>query len=71
MMYSLAGVIQLANDELDANEQINDVHRSIYAHTYNPDLYQVSAIFETDDLDNFLTELNKKINQFLQEYQKQ
>ena len=67
MMYSFAGVVQKANDENDANEQIDDVYRSICAHLYGP-MHRMGAVFETDDLDHFLKELNKTINDFLQNY---
>ena len=68
-MFSLAGIIQPAKDENEANEQIDDVWRSVWAHSYKPNLYAVNAVFETKDLDKFMQEFNKVFNNFLQNYE--
>lgn len=68
MLYSFAGFFQKADDINHANEQIDDMCRSIWAHSYSTDFHQACAVFETDDLDKFLKELNKTINHFLQTY---
>ena len=68
MLYSFAGFFQKADDVDHANEQIDDVYRSIWAHSYSTDFHQACAVFETDDLNKFLEELSKTINHFLQTY---
>ena len=69
MMFSLAGIIQPAKDEIDANEQINNAWRYEWAHSYKQNLYAVNAVFETEDVDKFMQEFNKVFNNFLQNYE--
>lgn len=69
MLFSLAGIIQPAKDEIEANEQLDDVWRSVWAHSYKQNLYSVNAVFEAKDLDKFLKEFNKVFDEFLQNYE--
>ena len=68
MLFSLAGIIQSAEDENQANAQIDDVWRSVWANSYKPNLYAINAIFETEELEKFMKELNNALNEFLQNY---
>jgi hypothetical protein len=40
----------------------------VWANTYKPNLYAINAIFETEELEKFMKELNNALNEFLQNY---
>ena len=70
MIYSLTGLIKEAKDENEANEHINIINQVLWREQFDlyKDAYSAALIFETEDLDTFLKELQTVINQFLQQY---
>ena len=70
MIYSLTGLIKEAKDENEANEHINTINQVLWCEQFDlcKGTYSAALIFETEDLDTFLKELQTVINQFLQQY---
>lgn len=70
MIYSLTGLIKEAKNENEANEHINIINQVLWCEQSDlcKDAYSAALIFETEDLDTFLKELQTVINQFLQQY---
>lgn len=70
MIYSLTGLIKEAKDENEANKHIQTIHQVLWYEQFDllKDAYSAALIFETEDLDTFLKELQTVINQFLQQY---
>ena len=70
MVYSLTGLITKAKDENEASEHINTINQVLQSEQSDlcKDAYSAALIFETEDLDTFLKELQTVINQFLQQY---
>ena len=70
MIYSLTGLIIKAKDENEANKHISTINQVLYCEQFDlyKDAYLADLIFETEDLDTFLKELQTVINQFLQQY---
>ena len=70
MIYSLTGLIKEAKNENEANKHIQTIHQVLWCKQFDlcKDAYSAALIFETEDLDTFLKELQTVINQFLQRY---
>ena len=70
MIYSLTGVIKEAKNENEANKHINTINQVLWCEQFDlyKDAYSAALIFETEDLDTFLKELQTVVNQFLQQY---
>lgn len=70
MIYSLTGLIKEAKNENEANKHINTINQTLWCEQSDlcKDAYSAALIFETEDLDTFLKELQTVVNQFLQQY---
>ena len=70
MIYSLTGLIKEAKSENEANKHINTINQVLWCEQFDlyKDAYSAALIFETEDLDTFLKELQTVVNQFLQQY---
>lgn len=70
MIYSLTGLIKEAKNKNEANKHIDTINQVLQCEQFDlcKDAYSVASIFETEDLDTFLKELQIVVNQFLQQY---
>ena len=70
MLYSFTGLIKEAKDENEANEHIDIINQELWCEQFDlcKNAYSAASIFETEDLDTFLKELQTAINHFLQQY---
>ena len=70
MIYSLIGLIKEAKNENEAYNHINTINQVLQCEQFDlyKDAYSAALIFETEDLDTFLKELQTVVYQFLQQY---
>ena len=70
MLFSLYGLIQLAQDENEANDQIQKTDQVLLCDNFNSfsDSYNVVGIFEADEIEDFGNALQENLTQFAKEY---
>lgn len=70
MLFSLYGLIQLAQDENEANDQIQKTNQVLLCDNFNSftDSYNVVGIFEADEIEDFGNALQENLTQFAKEY---
>lgn len=70
MLFSLYGLIQLAQDENEANDQIQKTNQVLLCDNFNSftDSYNVVGIFEADEIEDFGNALQENLTQFVKEY---
>lgn len=70
MLFSLYGLIQLAQDENEANDQIQKTNQILLCDNFNSftNSYNVVGIFEADEIEDFSNALQKNLIQFAEEY---
>ena len=70
MFYSLTGVLKQAKDENEANKQIFDINQTLLCDNYNliKDSYGMASIIQVDNIEQFIEDFNKTLNNFLQNY---
>ena len=70
MFFSLYGLVQIAQDENEANDQINKINQVLLCDNFNSfvDAYSVAGIFEANDVEDFGNALQKNLTQFAKEY---
>ena len=70
MFYSLTGILKQAKDENEANKQISDINQTLFCNNYNliKDSYGMASIIQVDDIEQFIEDFNKALNNFLQNY---
>ena len=70
MLFSLYGLIQLAQDENEANDQIQKTNQVLLCDNFNSftDSYSVVGIFEVDEIEDFGNALQENLTQFAKEY---
>ena len=67
MFYSLVSLIQPAEDENEANMNICQMN-NIICETEIYDAWVAAGIFETDEIEDFMEQLQKTVSQFCKEY---
>ena len=70
MLFSLYGLVQLAQDENEANEQIQKTNQVLLCDNFNSFVgsYNITGIFEADEIEDFGNALQKNLTQFAKEY---
>ena len=70
MILSFYGLVQLAKDEDEANEQIQKTNQVLLCDNFNSFLgsYNITGIFEADEIEDFSDALQKNLTQFAKEY---
>ena len=70
MFFSLYGLVQVAQDENDANNQIQKTNQVLLCDNFNSFVgsYSVAGIFEAEDVEDFGNALQKNLTQFAKEY---
>ena len=70
MLFSLYGLVQLAQDENEANEQIQKTNQVLLCDNFNSFMgsYNITGIFEADEIEDFGNALQKNLTQFAKEY---
>ena len=70
MLFSLYGLIQLAQDENEANDQIQKTNQVLLCDNFDSfvNSYNVVGIFEADEIEDFSNALQKNLIQFAEEY---
>ena len=70
MFFSLYGLVQIAQDEDEANDQIQKTNQVLLCDNFNSfvDSYNVVGIFEADDVEDFGKALQENLTQFAKEY---
>lgn len=70
MLFSLYGLLQLAQDENEANNQIQKINQVLLYDNFNSftDSYGVAGIFEVDEIEDFGNALQENLTQFAKEY---
>lgn len=68
MFYSLVGLIQPAETENRANQNICEM-TEIFRELELFDSWVWSGIFETEDIDNFMEQFKENIKQFFKDYE--
>ena len=70
MILSFYGLVQLAKDEDEANEQIQKTNQVLLCDNFNSFLgsYNITGIFEADEIEDFSNALQKNLTQFAKEY---
>lgn len=70
MFYSLTGILIQAKDENEANKQIFDINQTLFCYDYDliKDSYGLASIIQVDDIEQFIEDFNKTLNNFLQNY---
>ena len=70
MFFSLSGIIQLAQNEEEANNQILKTNQILFCDNFNSfsNSYAVAGIFEADDVEDFGKALQENLTQFAKEY---
>ena len=71
MLFSLYGLVQIAQDENEANDQIQKINQVLLCDNYDSFVgsYNVAGIFEADDVEDFGNALQKNLTQFAKELQ--
>lgn len=70
MLLSLYGLVQLAQDENEANDQIQKTNQVLLCDNFDSfvNSYNVVGIFEVDNIDDFSNALQENLTQFAKEY---
>ena len=70
MFFSLSGIIQPAQDEEEANNQIFKTNQILFCDNFNSfsNSYAAAGIFEVDDVEKFAKTFQENITQFCKEY---
>ena len=70
MLFSLYGLIQLAQDENEANDQIQKTNQVLLCNNFNSftGSYSITGIFEADEIEDFGNALQENLTQFVKEY---
>lgn len=70
MLFSLYGLVQIAQDEDEANDQIQKTNQVLLCDNFNSfvNSYNVVGIFEADDVEDFGNALQENLTQFAKEY---
>ena len=70
MLLSLYGLVQLAQDENEANDQIQKTNQVLLCDNFDSfvNSYNVVGIFEADEIEDFSNALQKNLIQFAEEY---
>ena len=70
MLFSLYGLVQVAQDEDEANNQIQTTNQVLLCENYDSFVgsYNVVGIFEADDVEDFGNALQENLTQFAKEY---
>ena len=70
MFFSLYGLVQIAQDEDEANDQIQITNQVLLCDNYDSFVgsYNVVGIFEADDVEDFGNALQENLTQFAKEY---
>ena len=70
MFFSLYGLVQVAQDENEANNQIQKTNQVLLCDNFNSFVgsYNVVGIFEADDVEDFGNALQENLTQFAKEY---
>ena len=70
MLFSLYGLVQIAQDENEANDQIQKTNQILLCDNFCSfmDSYNVVGIFEADDVEDFGNALQENLTQFAKEY---
>ena len=70
MLFSLYGLVQIAQDENEANDQIQKTNQVLLCDNFNSfiDSYNVVGIFEADDVEDFGNALQENLTQFAKDY---
>ena len=70
MLFSLYGLVQVAQDEDEANDQIQKTNQVLLCDNFNSFVgsYNVIGIFEADAVEDFGNALQENLTQFAKEY---
>ena len=70
MLFSLYGLVQVAQDEDESNNQIQTTNQVLLCENYDSFVgsYNVVGIFEADDVEDFGNALQENLTQFAKEY---
>ena len=70
MLFSLYGLVQIAQDENEANDQIQKTNQVLLCDNYDSFVgsYNIAGIFEADDVEDFGNALQENLTQFAKEY---
>ena len=70
MLFSLYGLVQIAQDENEANDQIQKTNQVLLCDNYDSSVgsYNIVGIFEADDVEDFGNALQENLTQFAKEY---
>ena len=70
MLFSLYGLVQIAQDENEANDQIQKTSQVLLCDNYDSFVgsYNIVGIFEADDVEDFGNALQENLTQFAKEY---
>lgn len=70
MLFSLYGLVQIAQDENEANDQIQKTNQVLLCDNYDSFVgsYSVAGIFEADEVEDFGNALQENLTQFAKEY---
>ena len=69
MFYSLTGFIEAAKNENAANQSITEISNILFeSYETEEDMFGIVAVFETENIDNFLQAFQENITQFLKNY---
>lgn len=70
MFFSLSGILQKANSEEEASNQIFKINQILYCDNYDSftDSYALSGIFEVDEIEDFGKALQENLTQFVENY---
>ena len=70
MLFSLYGLVQVAQDENEANDQIQKTNQVLLCDNYDSFVgsYNIVGIFEADDVEDFGNALQENLTQFAKEY---
>lgn len=69
MLFSLYGLVQVAQDENEANDQIQTTNQVLLCDNYDSFVgsYNVAGIFEADSVEDFGNALQEKLTQLAKE----
>jgi hypothetical protein len=70
LFISLYGLVQIAQDENEANDQIQKINQVLLCDNYDSFVgsYNIAGIFEADEVEDFGNALQENLTQFAKEY---
>ena len=70
LFISLYGLVQIAQDENEANDQIQKINQVLLCDNYDSFVgsYNIAGIFEADEVEDFGKALQENLTQFAKEY---